>query len=182
MIFTPTEIPDVVEIEPEVYGDQRGFFMETWQAKKYAEAGIDVTFVQDNHSRSTQGILRGLHYQTRYPQGKLVRVLNGTAFDVAVELRKSSLTFGKWVGRILSDENKKMLWVPPGFAHGFYVITQFVDFMYKCTEYYVPEFEQSIRWDDQELSIDWPLIADRDPILSLKDLKGKSFKNAFFYS
>ena len=181
MRFTPTEIPDVIEIEPVVFGDQRGFFMETWQGKKFAAAGIDVSIVQDNQSRSSQGILRGLHYQVQQPQGKLVRVMHGTAFDVAVDLRKSSPTFGKWVGRILSDDNKKMLWVPPGFAHGFYVISEQIDFLYKCTEYYAPEFERSIRWDDEYLAIDWPLVAGQEPLLAAKDLAGLAFKDAEYF-
>lgn len=181
MRFTQTEIPDVIEIEPDVFGDQRGFFMETWQWQKFVEAGINAPFVQDNQSRSSQGILRGLHYQVQQPQGKLVRVMHGTAFDVVVDLRKSSSTFGKWVGCILSDENKKMLWVPPGFAHGFYVISEQVDFLYKCSEYYAPEFERSIRWDDKDLAIEWPLVDGRKPILAAKDAAGLPFKDAEYF-
>jgi dTDP-4-dehydrorhamnose 3,5-epimerase len=181
MRFIPTEIPDVIEIEPDVFGDQRGFFMEIWQRQKFAEAGIDAPFVQDNQSRSAQGILRGLHYQIRQPQGKLVRVMHGAVFDVVVDLRKSSATFGKWVSCILSDDNKKMLWVPPGFAHGFYVISERVDFLYKCTEYYAPEFERSIRWDDEDLAIDWPLVAGREPVLAAKDAAGLAFKDAEYF-
>ncbi len=181
MRFIPTEIPDVIEMEPDVFGDQRGFFMETWQGQKFADAGIAASFVQDNQSRSAQGILRGLHYQVKQPQGKLVRVTHGAAFDVAVDLRKSSATFGKWVGRILSDDNKKMLWVPPGFAHGFYVISEQVDFLYKCTEYYAPEFERSIRWDDADLAIDWPLVGGGAPVLAAKDVGGLAFKDAEYF-
>ena len=181
MKFIPTEIPDVIVIEPDVFGDGRGFFMETWHAEKFAVGGIAANFVQDNHSRSVQGILRGLHYQIRKPQGKLVRVLNGAVFDVAVDLRKNSSTFGNWVGMILSEENKKMLWVPPGFAHGFYVTSQQADFFYKCTDFYTPEYERSIRWDDSDLGIDWPLINGEPPVLAPKDADAPKFKDAEYY-
>lgn len=181
MKFTPTEIPDVVIVEPDVFGDSRGFFMETWHAEKFAAGGITANFVQDNHSRSSQGILRGLHYQIKKPQGKLVRVLRGEVFDVAVDLRKSTTTFGRWVGMILSEENKKMLWIPPGFAHGFYVTSQQADFFYKCTDLYSPEYERSIRWDDPNLAIDWPLIDEKPPVLAPKDAAAASFMEAESY-
>jgi len=169
MRFIPTQISDVVLIEPKVFGDHRGFFMETWQAKVFAEAGIDVPFVQDNHSRSRQGILRGLHYQIERPQGKLVRVIAGEVFDVAVDIRRQSPTFGQWVGERLSAENRRMLWVPPGFAHGFYVLSEAAEFLYKCTEFYAPEYERSILWQDPALAIAWPLVNQEAPVLSTKD-------------
>ncbi len=178
MKFIPSHIPDVVIIEPDVFGDHRGFFMETWQARKFEEAGIDEMFVQDNHSKSAQGILRGLHYQIKHPQGKLVRVVAGKVFDVAVDLRKSSPTFGKWVGEILSAENKKMLWIPGGFAHGFYVMSEHAEFLYKCTDFYEPEYERCLRWDDPNLAIDWPLIEGKPPALSEKDKAGVTLKDA----
>lgn len=165
-----TAIPEVLLIEPAVFGDERGFFMETWQRRKFAEAGIDYDFVQDNHSRSVQGTLRGLHYQILQPQGKLVRVTHGEVFDVAVDIRRSSPTFGQWVGEYLTAENKRMLWVPPGFAHGFYVTSDVAEFQYKCTDYYAPEHERSIRWDDPDLAITWPL--QREPVVSAKDQQG----------
>ena len=167
-------------IEPQVFGDSRGFFMETWHAEKFAAAGLDCNFVQDNHSKSVQGTLRGLHYQIRKPQGKLVRVISGEVFDVAVDLRKSSPFFGRWVGEILSAENKKMLWVPPGFGHGFYVLSSEAEFVYKCTELYAPEDERCIRWDDPELAIAWPLLG-QPPLLSAKDLAGVSLAEAELY-
>jgi len=181
MKFTPTKLPDVILVEPDVFGDNRGFFMETWHAEKFAAAGITADFVQDNHSRSAQGILRGLHYQIVKPQGKLVRVLNGEVFDVAVDLRKKSATFGQWVGLFLSAENKKMLWVPPGFAHGFYVISQQADFFYKCTDFYAPEHERTVRWDDPDIAIDWPLINSMKPVLAPKDETAPFFKDAEYY-
>jgi len=169
MRFTPTKISDVVLIEPKVFGDHRGFFMETWQSQVFAEAGIDVPFVQDNHSRSAQAILRGLHYQIERPQGKLVRVIAGEVFDVAVDIRRQSPTFGQWVGERLSAENRRMLWVPPGFAHGFYVLSESAEFLYKCTEFYAPQYERAIRWDDPALAIAWPLVNQAAPVLSAKD-------------
>ncbi|MFC1837599.1 dTDP-4-dehydrorhamnose 3,5-epimerase [Thermodesulfobacteriota bacterium] len=181
MKFIPTTIPDVILIEPDVFGDNRGFFMESWHADKFADGGIDAQFAQDNHSRSSQGILRGLHYQIKQPQGKLVRVLSGEIFDVAVDLRKNSATFGQWIGMHLSDENKKMLWVPQGFAHGFYVISEQADFFYKCTDFYAHEHERAIRWDDPDLAIEWPLIDGRPPILAPKDENAADFKNAEYY-
>ncbi len=175
MKFMPTKIPDVVVIEPEVFGDHRGFFMETWQERQFAEAGIDVKFVQDNHSKSAQGILRGLHYQIKHPQGKLVRVISGEVFDVAVDLRKDSTTFGQWVGVTLSADNKLMMWVPPGFAHGFYVVES-SEFIYKCTDFYAPEHERALCWNDPDLAIDWPLVGGEPPTLSEKDEDAKLFK------
>ena len=181
MKFIPTEIPDVIIVEPDVFGDHRGFFMESWHAEKFAEGGIDAQFVQDNHSRSNQGILRGLHYQIEQPQGKLVRVLSGEVFDVAVDLRRDSPTFGKWFGMTLNDIDNKMLWVSPGFAHGFYVVSEQADFFYKCTELYAPEHERAIRWDDPDLAIDWPIASGQEPVLAPKDAAAKSFKDAEVY-
>jgi len=152
----PSRIPDALIIEPDVHGDGRGFFMESWHARKYAEAGLDVPFVQDNHSCSGKGVLRGLHYQLEHPQGKLVRVVSGTVFDVAVDVRKGSPTFGEWVGIELSGDNHKQFYVPPGFAHGFCVLSDRADFMYKCTDFYAPEYEHGILWDDPDIGIDWP--------------------------
>jgi dTDP-4-dehydrorhamnose 3,5-epimerase len=181
MKFTPSKIPDVIIVEPDVFGDHRGFFMETWQAEKFAEGGITANFVQDNHSRSSQGTLRGLHYQVKQSQGKLVRVLAGEIFDVAVDLRKSSPTFGQWVGEILSDENNKMLWIPEGFAHGFYVLSETADFFYKCTDFYAPECERTLYWDDPDLTIDWPLVEGKTPNLAAKDAKASPFKDAEYF-
>lgn len=169
MNFTKTEIPEVIIIEPKVHGDHRGFFMETFRQQEFVQAGISSNFVQDNHSKSTQGILRGLHYQIQNPQGKLVRVVVGEVYDVAVDLRRSSLTFGQWVGVVLSAGNKRALWVPPGFAHGFYVMSPFAEVTYKCTSYYEPEFDRSLLWSDQELNISWPdkvnvVLSDKDRI------------------
>lgn len=181
MKFIPASIPDVLRIEPTVHGDQRGFFMETWRANLFAEQGINEEFVQDNHSRSLRGTLRGLHYQIRQPQGKLVRVIRGEVFDVAVDLRRASATFGHWVGAILSEENRHMLWVPPGFAHGFLVLSDSAEFVYKCTEYYSPEHERSIRWDDPDLGIQWPLVGGERLLLSDKDAAAPAFRNAEVY-
>ncbi|MUK38106.1 dTDP-4-dehydrorhamnose 3,5-epimerase [Aliivibrio fischeri] len=164
-----TRIPDVKIIEPSVFGDERGFFMETWNQKQFEElvTGKPTQFVQDNHSKSKKGILRGLHYQTKNTQGKLVRVVSGEVFDVAVDIRKGSPTFGQWVGEYLSAENKRQLWIPEGFAHGFYVTSDEAEFLYKCTDFYAPEFEVSLFWADSDLNIDWPL--DDEPLLSQKD-------------
>jgi dTDP-4-dehydrorhamnose 3,5-epimerase len=181
MKFLSTAIPEVVIVEPQVFGDSRGFFMESWQKRKFAEGGIDADFVQDNHSASTQWILRGLHYQLDKPQGKLVRVTLGAVYDVVVDLRKSSPTFGRWIGVELSAENKRMLWVPPGFAHGFLSLSERVEFLYKCTEYYFPADERAIAWNDRTLDIAWPLPADVTPTLSAKDAKGVSFDAAEKY-
>ncbi|PTP81865.1 dTDP-4-dehydrorhamnose 3,5-epimerase [Vibrio splendidus] len=170
-----TRIPDVKIIEPSVFGDERGFFMETWNQKKFEEmvTGKPTKFVQDNHSKSKKGILRGLHYQTKNTQGKLVRVVSGEVFDVAVDIRKGSTTFGQWVGEYLSAENKRQLWVPEGFAHGFYVTSDEAEFVYKCTDYYNPKAEVSIAWDDCTLRVDWPLTSP--PMLSDKDRRGMLF-------
>lgn len=181
MKFIPSKIPDVVIIEPQVFGDQRGFFMETWSTKDFSEAGLDLNFVQDNHSASTQGILRGLHYQIKNPQGKLVRVVRGEVYDVAVDMRRSSPTYGEWVGVTLSEQNRRMLWVPPGFAHGFYVTSTDAEFLYKCTDLYAPEHERSLLWNDPDLSIDWPIEAGMAPTLSEKDVNGLPFKLADSY-
>jgi dTDP-4-dehydrorhamnose 3,5-epimerase len=167
MKVTPTQIPDVRWIDPDVFADARGFFMETWQRAQFAAHGIDCELVQDNHSRSVQGTLRGLHYQVRQPQGKLVRVTAGEVFDVAVDLRRSSQTFGRWVSSRLSADNKRMVWVPPGFAHGFYVTAGPAEVQYKCSDYYAPAHERCIRWDDPDLAIEWPL--NGEPILSDRD-------------
>lgn len=177
MKVTPTEIEDVKIIEPEVFGDARGFFMESFNARRFAEAtGFDQPFVQDNHSRSTRGVLRGLHYQIRQPQGKLVRVVRGTVFDVTVDVRRSSRSFGAWVGVELSEENNRQLWVPPGFAHGFLVCSESADFLYKTTDYYAPEHERSVLWNDPAIGIAWPL--DDAPRLSAKDQAGVLLKDA----
>jgi dTDP-4-dehydrorhamnose 3,5-epimerase len=164
-----TRIPDVKIIEPKVFGDERGFFMETWNAQLFSFLGIKTNFVQDNHSRSVKNTLRGLHYQIKQPQGKLVRVTRGEVFDVAVDLRKRSPTFGQWVGKYLSEDNKRMMWVPPGFAHGFLVTSDTADFQYKCTDFYAPEYERTVHWADSDLGIDWPLAEDTQPIISQKD-------------
>lgn len=168
-----TEIPDLLVIEPQVFGDARGFFMESYNRQRFqAATGLDVDFVQDNHSRSARGVLRGLHYQTRQSQGKLVWVVQGSVFDVTVDLRKSSSTFGQWVGVELSEENHRQLWIPPGFAHGFLVTSDSADFLYKTTDYYAPEFERCLAWNDPTVGVDWPL--DGEPLLSAKDRLGKA--------
>lgn len=172
----------MVLLEPERFGDHRGFFMETWRDDEFKRKVADLSFVQDNHSRSGQGILRGLHYQVKRPQGKLVRVVSGEVFDVAVDLRKNSPTFGQWEGMKLNEENKCMLWIPPGFAHGFYVMSREVEFVYKCTDYYAPENERTISWDDPAIGIDWPIPPDTRPKLSLKDQNGISLKEAEVYN
>ena len=182
MEFTPTAIADIILIVPRVFGDERGFFMETWHERLFAEAGIDLDFVQDNHSRSIKGTLRGLHYQIQQPQGKLVRVTVGEVFDVAVDIRRNSPTFGQWVGEFLSTDNKHMLWVPPGFAHGFYVLSDVAEFHYKCTDYYAPEDERCIRWDDPLIGIKWPVAEGAGPLLSSKDRAGQGLGVAETYS
>jgi dTDP-4-dehydrorhamnose 3,5-epimerase len=179
--FIPTDLAGVVVIEPELFGDHRGYFMESWQKRRFAEAGLDIEFVQDNHSMSAEGVLRGLHYQLDRPQGKLVRVVSGAAFDVAVDLRRSSPGFGRWAGAILSAENRRMLWVPPGFAHGFYTLSGPMELLYKCTEFYSPLDERTIRWDDPDLAIAWPLEEGQTPTLSEKDAKGQPFREAETY-
>ena len=182
MEFTATQIPEVIVIDPVVFEDQRGFFMETWQAQKFKEAGIDANFVQDSQSRSTQGTVRGLHYQIEQAQGKLIRVIQGEAFDVLVDLRKSSPTFGQWVGETLSAGNRKIIWVPPGFAHGFQVLSDSADFEYRCTDFYAPEHERTIRWDDPDIGVDWPLQEGQKPMMSDKDLAGVALKDAEVYA
>jgi dTDP-4-dehydrorhamnose 3,5-epimerase len=167
MKVTRTKIPDVLLLDPVVNSDERGFFMESWQRRVFAESGIDCEFVQDNHSRSVQGTLRGLHYQIRQPQGKLVRVTVGEIFDVAVDIRRSSPTFGQWIGTRLSADDKRMLWVPPGFCHGFYVTAAVAEVQYKCTDYYAKAHERCIQWNDAQLAIEWPLRGE--PLLSEKD-------------
>ncbi|ELR65072.1 dTDP-4-dehydrorhamnose 3,5-epimerase [Photobacterium marinum] len=173
-----TNIPEVKIIEPRVFGDERGYFMETWQQKTFEDLVAERFFVQDNHSKSSKGILRGLHYQTENAQGKLVRVISGEVFDVAVDMRKKSKTFGQWVGVVLSSENKRQLWIPEGFAHGFYVMSDSAEFVYKCTDYYNPNAEHSLIWNDETVNIDWPIPADEQPILSDKDRSGKAFEDA----
>jgi dTDP-4-dehydrorhamnose 3,5-epimerase len=172
MNYQTLKIPDVVLLTPKVFGDERGFFMETFRQSEFEQHCGNYQFVQDNHSLSAHGILRGLHYQHEKPQGKLVRVTRGEVFDVVVDLRQSSPTFGQWVGEYLSAENKRMLWVPPGFAHAFYVISDEAEFQYKCTDYYNPGDEYCIRWDDPTLAIEWPLVSPEDPQLSAKDQRG----------
>lgn len=167
-----TKIPEVKLLEPQVFGDERGFFMETFRDEWFKEYVADRTFVQENHSKSIKGVLRGLHYQTENTQGKLVRVVSGAVFDVAVDMRENSPTFGQWVGEILSAENKRQLWVPEGFAHGFYVLTDEAEFTYKCTDYYNPKAEHSLIWNDEIVGIEWPL--EGKPSLSMKDLAGKT--------
>ncbi len=181
MNYIDSAIPDVKIIEPKVFGDERGFFMETFRANEFEEICAKRAFVQENHSKSRRGILRGLHYQTRHTQGKLVRVISGSVYDVAVDLRKSSATFGRWLGIELSAENKLQLWVPEGFAHGFYVLSETAEFVYKCTDYYDPESERSLRWDDPQVNVDWPLVEGETPQLSAKDQAGASWDTAEFF-
>lgn len=178
MKVVDTTIADVKIIEPKMFGDERGFFMETFRDDWFKQHVANVDFVQDNHSKSKQGILRGLHYQQQHTQGKLVRVTQGEVFDVAVDMRKSSPTFGKWFGLALSEQNKRQLWVPAGFAHGFYVMSQYAEFCYRCTDYYHPESEVSIRYDDPDVAIIWPLVDSQKPVLSGKDEDGISFSDA----
>lgn len=177
MKVTPTKIPDVLIIEPDVFGDERGFFYESYNKKTFQEStGLTADFVQDNHSKSAKGVLRGLHYQIKQPQGKLVRVVSGEVLDVAVDLRKSSATFGQWVSVSLSAENKKQLWIPPGFAHGFLVLSDAAEFLYKTTDYYAPEYERCIFWNDPDLAIDWQFSGE--PQVSRKDAQGLRFIDA----
>ncbi|MGQ7242661.1 dTDP-4-dehydrorhamnose 3,5-epimerase [Salinicola sp. V024] len=177
MNYEKLAIPDVVLMTPRTFGDERGFFLETFRHSEFIEHCGDCTFVQDNHSKSGQGILRGLHYQLQRPQGKLVRVTRGEVYDVAVDMRRSSATFGQWVGALLNEDNRQMLWVPPGFAHGFYVTSDVAEFQYKCTDYYAPGDEYSLHWNDPQLAIDWPLVGDR-PMTSDKDEQGSSLADA----
>ena len=179
MEFLPSPIPEVVRIKPRVFGDDRGHLYVSWERKVFAAAGLDCQFVQDNHSGSSRGVLRGLHYQIRQPQGKLVRVVEGEVYDVAVDLRRSSRSFGRWVGARLSAASREMLWVPPGFAHGFLVLSPFAQVLYKCTDYYAPEHERSVLWNDPTLAIDWPLEEiEGQVILSAKDSSAALFGSA----
>ncbi|HEY8259101.1 MAG TPA: dTDP-4-dehydrorhamnose 3,5-epimerase [Gemmatimonadales bacterium] len=175
-----TAIPEVMVIEPVVRQDPRGFFIEVWHEQRYRSAGISLPFVQDNHSRSSRGTLRGLHYQIQHPQGKLVRVAEGEVFDVAVDLRRSSPTFGQWVSAILSGQNHHQLWIPPGFAHGFYVLSESADLLYKCTDLYAPQHDRSLKWDDPDVGVEWPLVGEA-PMLSAKDMAGVPFRDAEAY-
>jgi dTDP-4-dehydrorhamnose 3,5-epimerase len=177
MQIQPTAIPDVLIVEPKVFGDERGFFYESFNQRRFQElTGTTINFIQDNHSKSAKNVLRGLHYQIRQPQGKLVRVVAGEVFDVAVDIRKNSATFGRWVGVLLSVENKRQLWIPEGFAHGFVVTSDSAEFLYKTTDYWAPEFERSILWNDPAIGIQWPLTAE--PLLSAKDKAGKLLAEA----
>ncbi len=175
-----TNLPEVLLLEPKVFGDARGFFLESWNRQTFSDLGLDLDFVQDNHSRSAQGVLRGIHYQLNQPQGKLVRVVSGAVFDVAVDLRKTSPRFGQWTGHILSAENKQMLWVPPGFGHGFLVVSETADFLYKTTALYAPQWDRGFRWNDPEVGIQWPLAGE--PQLSAKDKIAPLLKDAEVYA
>jgi dTDP-4-dehydrorhamnose 3,5-epimerase len=179
---SPTAIPEVLVIDPVIHEDERGFFVEAWHAVKYRQAGIDRPFVQDNQSRSSRGVLRGLHYQIEQAQGKLVRVTAGEVFDVAVDLRRSSPTFGRWTGVTLSGTNQRQIWVPPGFAHGFYVTSDEADVIYKCTDYYDARSERTLRWDDRDVGIRWPLLEGKSPLVSAKDAAGLSLRDAPSYA
>jgi dTDP-4-dehydrorhamnose 3,5-epimerase len=179
--FTPTALPEVILIRPRVFEDPRGFFFENWRADKFASAGIHATFLQDNHSHSKRHTLRGLHFQIQQPQGKLVRVTRGEAFDVAVDIRRSSPRFGQWVGVRLTEANRQMLWVPPGFAHGYLALSEVVDFLYKCTDVYAPQHERAIRWNDPKIGIQWPLPAGIAPLLSAPDAAAPLFADADCY-
>jgi dTDP-4-dehydrorhamnose 3,5-epimerase len=182
MNFDQTSIPGVILIRPNVMQDDRGFFMEIYNARVFAEAGIKFAFVQDNHSRSRQGTLRGLHYQVQHAQAKLVRSVRGEIFDVAVDLRRSSPTYGRWVGCVLSSENKQMMWIPEGFAHGFYALSEYVELAYKVTDYYAPESERTLVWNDPTVGIVWPLVGGRPPLLSPKDAAGQFLTEADTYA
>ena len=181
MKILPTELPEVLLLEPKVFGDARGFFLESWNRKIFSGLGLDLDFVQDNHSRSAQGVLRGLHYQVHRPQGKLVRVTSGAVYDIAIDLRRSSPNFGRWTGHELSSENRHMLLVPPGFGHGFLVLSDTADFLYKTTEYYAPEHERCVLWNDPDLGISGPVPAGGEPTLSAKDQVGSLLKDAEVY-
>ena len=176
MEFRSTSLPEVVLIDPKVYGDERGFFMEVFRSEQFIKAGINSHFVQDIHSGSAQGILRGLHYQIKYVQGKLVRVVAGHVFDVAVDIRRRSPTFGQWIGQHISAQNKLQIWIPEGFAHGFYVLSDWAEVVYKVTDYYAPQWERTLLWNDPEVGIDWPLMSDEHPILSAKDAEAVGIK------
>jgi dTDP-4-dehydrorhamnose 3,5-epimerase len=178
MEFVKTRIPEVILMSPKTYGDDRGFFFETFREDQFRDFGLAPKFVQDNHSGSRQGVLRGLHYQIQHPQGKIVRAVVGEIFDIAVDIRKSSSTFGQWVGEYLTSENKKQLWIPQGFAHGLLVLSDWAEVVYKATDYYSPDFERSIVWDDADIKIDWPLKPGQTPTVSAKDSSGQNLKNA----
>jgi dTDP-4-dehydrorhamnose 3,5-epimerase len=178
MEFEPTEIPDVIVVHPRVFGDERGFFFESWEERKFAAAGLGMRFVQDNHSRSMRHTLRGLHYQIQQPQGKLVRVVRGEVFDVAVDMRRSSPTYGRWVGIVLSEQNRRMLWVPPGFAHGFLTLSDSADFLYRCTDFRAPAHERAVIWNDPDLQVAWPLLEGVTPLVSVKDAAAVRFRDA----
>jgi len=178
MEVTRTLLPEVLVLEPTVFGDERGFFMESWNAKTFQQAtGVDATFVQDNHSRSVRNVLRGIHYQVEKPQGKLVRVVSGRVWDVAVDLRRSSPDFGKWIGTELSAENKKQVWIPPGFGHGFLVLSETADVLYKSTQYWIAEFDRSIVWNDPDIAVDWKHVHD-GPLLSRRDQDAPRLRDA----
>jgi len=181
MEVVPSRLPDVLIIKPAVFEDPRGFFMETWNSKVFGQAGIAADFVQDNYSSSVAGTVRGLHYQIEQAQGKLVWVVKGEVFDVVVDLRKSSPDFGQWAGELLSANNRKQMWIPPGFAHGFLVLSATADFQYKCTDYYAPEHERTLQWNDPDIGIEWPLLDDEKPILSSKDQAGVPLRSADVY-
>ena len=181
MEFVPLEIPEVVRIESHVFSDDRGFFLESFHRKEFEAAGLPADFVQDNHSGSSRGALRGLHYQIRQAQGKLVRVIAGEVFDVAVDLRRRSATFGRWVGARLSAERKDQLWIPPGFAHGFYVLSGWAEVLYKATDYYAPQWERSLLWNDPSIGIEWPIAADAPPLISEKDRRAAPLSQAEVY-
>ena len=183
LTVTPTRLPEVLLIEPRVFGDERGFFLESFNQAAFERAtGLNPTFLQDNHSRSAHAVLRGLHYQIRQPQGKLVRVTSGRVFDVAVDLRRSSPRRGQWVGLEMSDDNKRQLWVPPGFAHGFLVLSASADFLYKCTDYYAPEYERTLAWNDPRVGVAWPLDQlQAAPVMSAKDASASSWSSAEFF-
>ena len=182
MEFSPTRIRDVVVVDPVVFEDERGFLMETWRADRFKAAGIDARFVQDVYSRTSEGAIRGLHYQVENPQGKLVRVVRGEIFDVAVDLRRSSPTYGQWVAEQLSEGNRRLVWIPPGFAHGFMVMSDYADIEYRMTDFYAPQHERTIRWDDSDIGICWPLADGVEPIVSDKDRTGMSFRDAETYA
>lgn len=181
MQIIDTELHGVKILEPKVFGDDRGFFLESWNQQVFADNDLPTHFVQDNHSRSQRGVLRGLHYQIQNPQGKLVRVTQGEVFDVAVDMRKSSSQFGQWVGISLSETNRRQLWIPPGFAHGFLVVSAFADFQYKCTDYYTPEHERSLAWNDATVGVEWPVSQGIEPQLAAKDKVGLLFEHCDYF-
>jgi len=181
MQFADTKLSGIVLVEPKVFEDERGFFFESYHKRLFNEQGIALEFVQDNHSRSKQGALRGMHYQIQQPQGKLVRVILGEIYDVAVDLRKSSPTFGQWIGFYISADNKKQIYIPPGFAHGFYVVSEWAEVLYKATDYYAPQWERTLLWNDTHINISWPLLEGKAPLLSPKDATGLPFHKAEVY-